>query len=302
MFDRLLFPTDGSDGVEAVFDQVLAIAAHHGATLHVLHVADTSHDSVTRIGDDVIDVFEQEGETLVADTAARAEERGIETETAVIQGGVPKTITGYAAREGIDCIVMPTHGRTGLEEFFLGSTTERVSRLTTVPVLTLRPDGQPISYPFESLLVPTDGSDPATRSLKFAVDLANDTDGTLHLLSAVDVSVFGGSSRSLPHFDSLETEATEVVDNAADLAATTGIEGIQTAVEHGSSVPAAIRSYATEHDIGCIVMGTHGRTGLSRYLIGSVTEAVLRSSEHPVLVVPSKTNKSEGDADDATAD
>ena len=65
MYDQLLFPTDGSDGAEAVTDDVLDIAAAHDATLHVLNVADTAHDSVTRVGDEVIDVFEQEGDTLV---------------------------------------------------------------------------------------------------------------------------------------------------------------------------------------------------------------------------------------------
>lgn len=301
MFDRLLLPTDGSDGVDAVFEQVLDIAAHHGAILHVLHVADTTHDSVSRIGDDVVDAFEREGETLVADTAARAADRGIDAETAVVAGDVPETITEYAASEGIDCIVMPTHGRTGLSERFLGSTTERVSRLTTVPVLTLRPDNEPVAYPFESLLVPTDGSEPATVALKFAVDLAGDAGGEIHLLSAVDVSVFGGVGHSLLHIDSLKAEATNIVDRAADLASTAGVDAIQTAVEAGS-VPAAIRSYAVEQEIGCIVIGTHGRTGFKRYLLGSVTEAVLRSAAVPVLVVPTKTDNAGETAGAGSAD
>lgn len=289
MFDRILLPTDGSDGVEAVFEQVLDIAATHEATLHVLHVADTTHDSVTRIGDSVVDVFEQQGETLVADAAARANERGIDTETVVVQGGVATTITDYAAAADIDCIVMPTHGREGIEQLILGSTTERVSRLTTVPVLTLRPDSETSSYPFESLLVPTDGSEPASIALKFAIDLAEETAGVIHLLSAVDTAVFGAAGHAPQHLEALEAEAREVVDAAADLAATTGVEPQQATVEHGPTVSETIRSYATAEGIECIVMGTHGRTGLDRYLMGSVTESVLRSAAVPVLVVPSKT-------------
>jgi nucleotide-binding universal stress UspA family protein len=301
MFDRLLLPTDGSDGVEAVFDQVLDIAATHEATLHILNVADTTHDSVTRIGDSVIDVFEEQGETLVADTAAHANERGIDTETAVVQGGVAKTITEYAAAADIDCIVMPTHGREGIEELILGSTTERVSRLTTVPVLTLHPDSEAGDYPFESLLVPTDGSEPASIALQFAVDLAEETAAAIHLLSAIDTAVFGAAGHAPQHLEALQAEAREVVDAAADLAATTGIEPQRATVEHGTSVSGTIRSYAAEEDIDCIVMGTHGRTGLDRYLMGSVTESTLRSAAVPVFVVPSATAE-DADGQEAIAE
>ncbi|ESS08519.1 MAG: universal stress protein UspA related nucleotide-binding protein [uncultured archaeon A07HN63] len=294
MYDRLLFPTDGSDGAEAVTDDVLDIAAAHDATLHVLNVADTAHDSVTRVGDEVIDVFEQEGETLVEKTAATAAERGIETETAVVQGSVPETITEYADTAEIDLIVMPTRGRRGIEEFLLGSTTERVVRTAATPVLTLRPENAGFDYPFESLLVPTDGSDPATQALDLAAEAAADTAATLNVLSAVDTSVFAGSD-ALPQLDALEAEASTAVDAAADRAASAGVAEVVTAVEHGSSIPAAIRSYADEAGVDCILLGTHGRTGLNRYLLGSVAEALVRSADRPVLIVPQDADTTAGD-------
>lgn len=288
MYDRLLFPTDGSDGAAAVIDDVLGIATAHGATLHILNVADTTHDSVTRVGSEVVDVLEAEGDSLVAETAATAEARGVETKTAVRQGDVPATITEYAETAAIDLIAMPTHGRTGIGELLVGSTTERVSRTTTVPVLTLRPDSDGLTYPFETLLVPTDGSECAAQALDLATGIAVN-DAILHILSAVDTAAFGGSD-SLPHYDALETEAGEVVETAADRARSGGVDEIIETVEHGTSIPAAIRSYADETEIDCIVMGTHGRTGLDRYLLGSVTEAVVRSADQPVLIVPQETD------------
>jgi Universal stress protein family. len=65
MFDRILFPTDGSEGADAVFDRVLGVAEAHDATVHVLNVADTTHDSVTRIEGEVVDVLEREGAEIV---------------------------------------------------------------------------------------------------------------------------------------------------------------------------------------------------------------------------------------------
>jgi nucleotide-binding universal stress UspA family protein len=140
MFDHVLFPTDGSDGANSVFDHVLDVAETHGATVHILHVADTAHDSVTQIEGRVVDVFEREGERIVEELADRAASRDVSVVTDVIQGGVPETILAYADRYDIDLIVMPTRGRTGLKRLFLGSVTERIVRESPVPVLTLHPD------------------------------------------------------------------------------------------------------------------------------------------------------------------
>jgi nucleotide-binding universal stress UspA family protein len=286
MFDRILFPIDDSDGVAAVRDSVYALAAAHDATLHVLNVADTAHDSVTRIGDQVVDALEQAGEQLVGETAAKAAEQGIPTETAVIQGGVAATITTYAETAEIDLIVMPTQGRTGIEERLLGSTTERVSRETPVPLLTLRPDATPVATPFERLLVPTDGSDTAASALDVGIELAVADGSTLQLLSIIDTGLFGGDLRADQYTESLTSAAERIIDDARDRATAAGVGDVVTAVEDDESVAGGIRSYAVDADSDCIVVGTHGRTGLNRYLLGSVTETLIRTAPVPVLVVP----------------
>lgn len=286
MFDRILFPIDDSDGVAAVRDSVYALAAAHDATLHVLNVADTAHDSVTRIGDQVVDALEQAGEQLVGETAAKAAEQGIPTETAVIQGGVAATITTYAETAEIDLIVMPTQGRTGIEERLLGSTTERVSRETPVPLLTLRPDATPLSTPIERLLVPTDGSDTAAAALDVGIELAVADGSTLQLLSIIDTGLFGGDLRADQYTESLTAAAEGIIDDASDRATAAGVADVVTAIEDDESVAGGIRSYAVDADSDCIVVGTHGRTGLNRYLLGSVTETLIRTAPVPVLVVP----------------
>lgn len=294
MFDRILFPIDDSDGAVAVRDSVYALAAAHDATLHVLNVADTAHDSVTRIGDEVVDALETEGERIVAETASQAAERGIPTKTAVIQGGVAATITKYATTADVDLIVMPTQGRTGIEEHLLGSTTERVSRETPVPLLTLGPDTATLSTPIERLLVPTDGSDTADAALDVGVDLTVADGSTLQLLSVVDTSLFGSELQADQYADSLSETANEIVAAARKRATAAGVEEVVTTVAEDESVVAGIQSYAADTDSDCIVVGTHGRTGLDRYLLGSVTETLIRTASVPVLVVP----PSDGDDDE----
>lgn len=283
MFDRILFPTDGGDGADATFDHVLDLAADHDATVHALNVADTTHDSVTRVGRDVVDVLEREGEDVVEAAAERAADRGVEAVTAVLQGGVDETIVAYATDHEMDLIAMPTRGRTGLDRLLLGSTTERVVRRSPVPVLSLRPDGEPARYPYRNVLVPTDGSERAAEALDRAVSLAARSGATLHLLSVVDVGTIGAEAYS--GTDALVSASEETVAEAAAVAEEAGVETVER-VEVGSSAARGIRSYLADNDVDLVVMGTRGLTGVERYLLGSVAERTVRTSPVPVLTVP----------------
>jgi len=245
MFDRILFPTDGSDGASAAFDHVLDIAADHGATVHVLNVADTTHDSVTRIDGEIVDVLEREGEEIVEAVADRAADRGIETVTKVLQGGVAETIATYAGEHEMDLVAMPTRGRTGFDRLLLGSTTERVVRESTVPVLSIRPDGETARYPYRNVLVPTDGSERAADALDRALTLAKRADATVHVLTVVDVATVGGEGYS--GVDALVEGAEETVMEAAATAEEAGVDSVE-AVEVGSSATRGIQSYIDEND------------------------------------------------------
>jgi nucleotide-binding universal stress UspA family protein len=285
MFDQVLFPTDGGEGASAALEHVLDIAAAHDATVHVLHVADTNIDSVTRVGGEVVDVLEREGEGIVREAAERAGERGVETVTEVLQGEPYSTIVDYAGSRGIDLVVMPTRGRRGLERFLLGSTTERVVRESDVPVLTLRPAGEPPAYPYRDVLVATDGSDGARAALRVGVDVANGAGATLHVLSVVDTASLGVDVRTDIQTDAMRESANEVVEEATAFATDAGVESVSGTVEEAASVHRAIRSYVEDHDVDLVVAGTHGRSGLDRYVLGSVAERLVRTSPVPVLTV-----------------
>lgn len=285
MYDQILFPTDGSEGAAAVSDHVFDLAETHGATLHVINVADTTHDSVTRIEGQIVDVLEREGEKLVQETAARAEERNLETVTDVLQGGVAETITAYAAKYDIDLVVMPTHGRTGIERLLLGSVTENVMRHSSVPVLTLDPDDlADVQYPYRNILVPTDGSESADAALQAGIDTAAIHDTTVHVFSVVDTASLGVDVYSTAQVDMLEEQATEEVARGGKLAEDASVEAVE-AVEHSATIHRSICEYAEDNGVDLIVMGTRGRTGVERYLLGSVAEKTVRTAGVPVMTV-----------------
>lgn len=286
MYEAVLFPTDGSDGTVVALEHALDIATAHDATLHVLNVANTTRDSVTRIRGEVVDVLEQEGERIVEEAAESARERGIETVTEVLQGEPARTIVEYADARDIDTIVMPTRGRRGLERLLLGSTAERVVRSATVPVLTIRPDEDvTVRHPYRNVLVPTDGSDCAREALSTGVDVAKADEAVLHVLSVVDTASLGVDVRTDVQTAQFEEEASETVRSAVEFAEDAGVESVSGAVESGTSVSRVVLSYLDEHDVDLVVVGTHGRTGLDRYLLGSVTQKLLRTAPVPVLTV-----------------
>lgn len=286
MYDRILFPTDGGDGATAAFDRILDIAEAHDSTLHVLNVADTTHDSVTRIGGEVVDVLEGEGERIVEEAAGHASDRGVDVVADVLQGRVPETIATYAEKYEIDLVVMPTSDRTGLERVVLGSVTENVIRRSTVPVLTLRSGDEEVEYPYREVLVPTDGSEGADAALERGVETVNAHGGTLHLLTVVDVGGLGVDAFSEEHEAELEEQARQTMADAAEVARRASVESIRETVERDVPVHEAILSYVDEHDVDLVVIGTHGRTGLERHLVGSVTEKTVRTVPVPVLTVP----------------
>jgi nucleotide-binding universal stress UspA family protein len=286
MYERILFPTDGSDAATALLEHVLDIASAHEATLHILNVADTTRISTTRIGGDVVDAFEREGEEIVAEADARATQRGVSAVTDVVQGEPYRTIVEYADAREMDLVVMPTQGRRGIERFLLGSTTERVVRRANVPVLTIQPgNGLRVDYPYQSVLVPTDGSDCANQALALGVDVATADEAALHLLSVVSLPSLGLEAGSAPQMTALEERARDLIAEARAFAEEAGVDSINGTVEFGQSIHRAILSYLDDHDIDLVVVGTHGRTGFDRYVLGSVTEYLIRTSPVPVLTV-----------------
>jgi nucleotide-binding universal stress UspA family protein len=147
---------------------------------------------------------------------------------------------------------------------------------------------------YDDILVPTDGSDASTAALDHALSLASQYDARLHALYVVDRQSYGlveeGKSRVLDNLrENLRGEGTAAVAAVEEAAETAGVETRTSVVE--GDIHRQIIDYATDEDVDLIVMGTHGRRGLDRLLIGSVTERVVRSSPVPVLTVRQKPSE-----------
>lgn len=137
MYDTILVPTDGSEAATAALDHAADLAAAHDADIHLLYVTESPAIAPTPTAGSVLDELERHGEEIVDEAAERLSGGG-RVHTAVASGSPHRAILDYAKSNDIDLVVMGTHGRTGLSHALLGSVAERVVRLSSVPVLTVR--------------------------------------------------------------------------------------------------------------------------------------------------------------------
>lgn len=137
---------------------------------------------------------------------------------------------------------------------------------------------------YDAILVPTDGSQAATDAAKHAYSLGERYEATVHVLSVVETSesasIVGQGDEKL---ETLREEGTDSTQRIVEEALSRDIDAVG-AVEIGEPAR-TILEYANNHDVDVIVMSTHGRSGVGRFLMGSVTEQVIRGGETPVLAV-----------------
>jgi nucleotide-binding universal stress UspA family protein len=137
VYDAILLPTDGGDGVDAACEYAFDLAARYDATVHALFVADSNRYSTVTFDTGVVDALTEVGAEAVSEIARRGDDREIPVVEEELQGVPHEGIVAYAEEHGIDVIVMATHGREGLDRYLVGSVAERVVRTSPVPVLTI---------------------------------------------------------------------------------------------------------------------------------------------------------------------
>ncbi|AHZ24337.1 universal stress protein UspA (plasmid) [Haloferax mediterranei ATCC 33500] len=138
---------------------------------------------------------------------------------------------------------------------------------------------------YEAILVPTDGSDGTEEAIEHAIDLAGKYDAELHAIYVIETHDITWVDQAGDIREKLEARGERAVNNVLERAESADIEDIETSIIEGKTYR-AILTYVDDRDIDLVVMGTHGRTGLDRYLLGSVTEKIVRLSDIPVLTVP----------------
>jgi nucleotide-binding universal stress UspA family protein len=284
MLDRVLFPIDGSNAALAVLPCLREIATRSAAQVTVLRVVDTV---VTALLEYPGAVAVLETERALVQAASEAEEvaarLGPTARTRVNVGSAAETILEAAVEERAELIAMSTHGRTGIARWAFGSVAEKVLRASSVPVLLARSHVELVEpRPFRHILVPTAGTDLTLGVLPLASRLARLFSARVTVAHFVsDYAGRGATAVGQRYLDAAcETLADLGVTARGELHRGDAATGILDygVVESAEPVP-----------VDLVAMATHARTGVRRWVLGSVTEKVLRHAAVPLLVVPSGT-------------
>ena len=285
MFTKILIPLDGSDGAAGVLVPARVLANATGASIRLINV----HDGATS----------SQVPSHLAQVKAELEATGVKVETTVRSGSPAAEIVAEALDSGADVIAMATHGRSGLSRAFLGSVAEQVLSESAVPVLLFRPDGH-IMQSIATVLVPVDGSPGGSLALASAIALARSVNARMVLLqvvvptlayTAMDVGIYGGGLWFDPTWDEeLLASAKRYVEGLSNRLNQSGVQAVGIATMGGIVTPSmsvadTIVASADQNNADLIVMSTHAHTGAARIILGSVSDALVRNSHRPVLMV-----------------
>jgi nucleotide-binding universal stress UspA family protein len=290
---KILVPTDFSEHADKAIETAESLAKPLGAEIHLLHVlhlpvqAVTPEMAVMPVG------FWQDlrafAQKKVDAAQAAVVKQGVRCTSEIVEDIPGFAIAAAAKRTNADLIVMGSRGLTGLKHVLLGSVAERTVRTAPCPVLTTKHDGAG-AFRLRTILVPMDFSPASHRALEIAKDLAKSA-GPAHLILVhayyvpIELEQFL-IQQGDPVLERLSESVTKDLEKIL-----TGLQDAGISSEYLASRGAPERlivELAKQKHADLIVMGTHGRRGLTHMLLGSVAERVVRTAECSVMTVQEK--------------
>jgi nucleotide-binding universal stress UspA family protein len=316
MLKRILVPLDESERAERAIPVAARIARASGASIVFVHIVLPALEFGTYTVDHLVGLKPGAFDRRVAKandylthvvTAFASRLAGIDVATDIVSGAASPAIFSAARWEQVDLVIMCSHGETGLKRWMFGSAAQGAVRHSPVPVLVLNENGVMPSTLDEShplrVLVPLDGSPLAETALEPAAHLASllvaPAAIELHLLRVVDLPVAGGkfpinfdAALRKEALQEAETYLKEVTARLQESLVDVKLSITSSAVINMDIAGTIIQQAEDESGYDLIAMTTHGRSGLRRLMMGSVTEHVLGATKLPLLIVrPYKVEK-----------
>lgn len=288
-FSKILVGTDFSTQAEVAVEQAAVLAARHRAELILVHAVNLSmhHDGHPYFSSPPASYFAQvkklqaELRAKLAKEIERLGERGADTSMVFVDEAPETAIVRVASEHDVDLVVVGSHGLSGLDRLLVGSVSEAVARNAECDVLVAR---EPGAAPYRRILVPTDFSECSERAVRRAVELV-DADGTIEVyhcwqLPGGPINYWGTMGQELR--DSIRKGAEDF--GARCLRAHAGGSATMHFTHVDDDARRGIQKRLAQGDIDLVVMGTHGRKGLQRLLLGSIAQSTLRHATTSVYL------------------
>jgi nucleotide-binding universal stress UspA family protein len=274
----ILFAADLSPASRTSFQLACGMASALKSKLLIVHAIETSQDPLDPLS---ISYLHADLEKFVPENIDLEYEH-------LIRPGDPATVIGNAAKScQADLVVLGTHGRKGMERLIVGSVAEKVIRTAPCPVLTLR-EHTPGRLPafkkrVRRILVPTDFSAQSYSAISFASSIAVPLHASVTILNVLETD---DSPQRTPsqRKAAAGNETAMMLDQLKHVVPAHADFPIEHQVIRGNPSK-CIAEFANEGGYDFVIVGTHGRSGIGRALIGSVAEQVVRNCDAPVICV-----------------
>lgn len=279
-YRKILVAVDGSLTSLHALEESFKLAQNEGSWITVASVVPpyTGDLDLVAVGN-VMAALRKPCDEALRKAEELAKSHKVLVKTVCAEGEPHEMIIDLATSENCDLIVMGRRGLHRLERVLVGSVTARVIGYSPIDVLVVTRDS---AVGWQRILLATDGSKYGKAAEKRAIDFAKSYGGELKVISVVDVppEFYAESPETA---EKLVNKAKGYVENVRKQADSEGIK-TETFVREGEAYR-VITDLAKDQNINTIVMGAHGKTGLKRLLVGSVTEEVIGYTPCPVLVV-----------------
>ena len=279
-YRKILVAFDGSESGTNALRESLKFAADENCKVTVISVIPPYEGDLSALWtNNIRSSMEKQCSSALSEALKAAHKEGVAIETVCEEGEIYERIVDFAGTENYDLIVMGKKGLSLVERALVGSVTARVIGYSRQDVLVI-PDGAKISW--KKLLVATDGSAYSEAAGKSAIEIAGQNNSEIKVLSVVDVTV-EFMIRAQEVYEELVTKAKSFANGIKEKALSAGVKA-ESLVRDGE-VYKVIIDTAKEYQADMIVMGSLGRTGIKRLLMGSTAERVLGHASFPVLIV-----------------
>ena len=307
MYRRMLIPLDGSELAEVVFTYAKELAGRLDIDLTLLHISSQETRDFTPMQEAYIkraaEKVKRQAREVQEKTSSKPVKKAVQVKGELATGYPAEEILRYASGNDYDLILLATHGRSGLKRWSMGSVASKVLGSSKIPVWLVRagiPEETPYDkWPSQTLIVPLDGSELAESVLPHVEALAKQRSTgpvevvLLKVSETPSIPTYYGpeiSGVSLNWGDYIQQETIRRKQSAADYLAEVakGLESsnikVITEVIEGKANDEIVE-YANKHPYSLLIMATHGRSGLSRLVYGSVAANLLQGLIRPLFII-----------------
>lgn len=285
-FKNILWPSDFSESSFKVLPYLELFNKKIGIKVHILHVLRDLADYYAPFLSDPIFYLRLDKETTerakkdLKKTVEKLRQMGIASVGSLRRGTPYIEIVRFAKENGCDLIIMGSKGLTGFEYLLIGSVAEKVTRKSPIPVLTVREETK---FPqIKKILYPTDLSETSYAAFDLALSLSELFDAEIHLLHVLEL-LAGGKKKAKALLE--DTQFENIASSLKGVMKEEEGIPLKKHVIRGFDAGYSIPEFADEIDADIIVMATHGRSGFSHVLLGSVSEKVMKLSPKPLLTI-----------------